>query len=130
MNTQPTVEQLLAILQQEREKTQVMENEKTRLRNVLTDEKKKSEQLQQACSKVAIQKDQAQKELDKVKSNNLSFNEKESAYVDQIEMALSDIQYGDMSLGDLNRLFTIYLTEMNRVKTMISKQTDKLTSKQ
>ncbi|EFC41698.1 predicted protein [Naegleria gruberi] len=124
MSAQPTVEQLLALIQQEREKTKVMENEKTRLRNVLTDEKKKQEHLQQACSKVSIQKDQAQKELDKVKSNKLSLSEKESAYVDQIEIALADVQYGDMSLGDLNRLASIYLNELTRVNSMISKLTN------
>ncbi|KAG2393956.1 hypothetical protein C9374_003720 [Naegleria lovaniensis] len=120
-----TVEQLVQQLQEEREKTSAASNRYQSLQQELQEAKTFNASLVKSFDSVEKQALHLRKQKDQLESNSKSFQQKNSDYIDQIELALSDVQLGDMSIGDLNRLHSVYLNELTRVNRYLSKLTNK-----
>ena len=123
MTESNNVEELKRLIQLEREKQARLEEETQAMDNDLILAQKQNSSLISRISQVQQEQNQIQAQLDKQKA--ISFEENNSEYINSIESALTDIQYADMSLGDLYRLQTIFLNELNRVNTSITKKTSK-----
>lgn len=111
-------------IRREREKTNELELKANNIQSEL--QTIKAQNIHASCKLKQIVKESKclQQQVDNIKANSLNMEEKNSDYIDQIELALTDIQYGDMSFGDLNRLRSIYLNELSRVNNMIAKLTN------
>lgn len=120
-----TVEQLLQQLQEEREKTNNTSKQYQHLQKELLDAKTYNTSLSKSLEHVEKQTAILRKQKEQLESDCKSFHQPNSDYIDQIELALSEVQLGDMTLGDLNRLHSVYLNELTRVNRYLCKLTNR-----